>query len=316
MKDLRIIFMGTPDFALATLKKLVTTKCNIAAVVTAADRPAGRGRKIQSSVVKTFAKSNNIPVLQPFNLKSEYFLKKLYSFKADLQIVVAFRMLPKVVWNMPPLGTFNVHASLLPNYRGAAPIHHCIINGEKKTGVTTFFLDEKIDTGAIILQKETLIKDDETLGELYNRLMNLGSDLCIDTLKLFDKKENIRTIPQSEKNNFKIAHKLSTEFCKIDWQTPIDNLYNKIRGLNPSPGSWCFLKNDKNFTKVKIFDVEKQYTHHNNELGSIFCNKKILKTFVNGGVIVIKTLQISGKKRMNVKDLCNGFEFYEGAKLL
>ena len=315
LKEFRIIFMGTPDFAVAILKSILLHTYRVVAIVTAPDKPAGRGRKIQKSAVKIFAESTDIPILQPTNLKDENFLNSLQNFRANLQIVVAFRMLPKAVWRMPKLGTFNIHASLLPEYRGAAPIHHSIINAEKKTGVTTFFLNENIDTGAIILQKQTEIGAEETLGMLYQKLMLLGSEICLKTLDLIVKNK-AHPIPQKENAALKTAPKLMTDFCKIDWNLPLDVIYNKIRGLNPSPGAWCFLKNFEKKIKVKIYDVGKFYTHHNCEIGTVFCDKKILKVFVNQGFIKIKTLKISGKKCMNIRDLCNGFAFEAQAKFL
>lgn len=315
MKKLRIIFIGTPDFAVAILKRILEQKYNVVAIITAPDKPAGRGRKIQKSAVKIFAKKTNIPILQPINLKDENFLKSLQNFRANLQIVVAFRMLPKVLWHMPKLGTFNIHASLLPAYRGAAPIHHSIISGEKITGVTTFFLNENIDTGAIILQKKTNIEEDETLGILYQKLMLLGSEICLETLDLIIKNK-IKTTPQKENLPLKTAPKLTTEFCKIDWNMPLEVIYNKIRGLNPLPGAWCFLENFGKKIKVKIYDISKTYVNHNYESGMLFCDKKTLKVFVNQGFITIKKLKISGKKTMNIQDVCNGFSFEARAKFL
>ena len=236
MRDLRIVFMGTPEFAVTILKKLVEDNFNIVGVVTASDKKAGRGRKINESAVKKYAVQNKLKLLQPKNLKSEEFLSNLKALNANLQIVVAFRMLPKVVWKMPEYGTFNLHASLLPDYRGAAPIHWAIINGEQKTGVTTFFIDEKIDTGNIILQKEITINDDEIVGELHDRLMNLGANLVSDTVLSI--KSNSVTTQKQKNESKKIAPKLFPENCKIDWNNSIDKIYNHIRGLNPFPGAW------------------------------------------------------------------------------
>ncbi|MFT5762026.1 MAG: methionyl-tRNA formyltransferase, partial [Polaribacter sp.] len=233
MRDLRIVFMGTPDFAVTILKHLVENNYKIVGVITAVDKPAGRGRKLNESAVKKYAVSQNLKVLQPTNLKNQDFIDELAALNANLQIVVAFRMLPKVVWKMPEFGTFNLHASLLPEYRGAAPINWAIINGERKTGVTTFFIDDKIDTGEIILQKEINIKEDEIVGELHDRLMYLGADLVLETLHLI-KEDNLNPKKQPKLEE-KTAYKLFPDNCKIDWTDTLENIYNKIRGLNPSP---------------------------------------------------------------------------------
>nr|MBP9602374.1 methionyl-tRNA formyltransferase [Lutibacter sp.] len=231
MRDLRIVFMGTPDFAVATLDAVVNAKFNVVGVITAPDKPAGRGRKLQQSAVKTYAQEKGLTILQPTNLKNEDFIEELKALNANLQIVVAFRMLPNIVWLMPEFGTFNLHASLLPNYRGAAPINWAIINGDTKTGVSTFFIDEKIDTGNIILQEETPIAENETVGELHDRLMNIGSELVVKTVRLIEQGA-VKTIkqPEIEENP---APKIFTETCKIDWNNSVENIFNLIRGLNP-----------------------------------------------------------------------------------
>ena len=242
MKDLRIVFMGTPDFAVQTLKTILEHNYNVVGVITAPDRPAGRGRKLNESAVKTFAKEKGLHILQPTNLKSEDFLDELKELNANLQIIVAFRMLPKVVWDMPEYGTFNLHASLLPNYRGAAPINWAIINGETKTGVSTFFIDEKIDTGEMILQKEVEIDPKENAGSLHDKLMHVGSNLVIGTIKLIEQ-GNVKTTPQPEDAISKTAYKLNRDNCKINWQADLDHIYNQIRGLSPYPAAWCILEN-------------------------------------------------------------------------
>ncbi|MCB0400006.1 MAG: methionyl-tRNA formyltransferase, partial [Winogradskyella sp.] len=258
-RDLRIVFMGTPDFAVATLKALLENNYNVVGVITAPDRKAGRGQKLKFSAVKEFALEHQLNILQPTNLKSESFIEELKALNANLQIIVAFRMLPKVVWQMPEFGTFNLHASLLPQYRGAAPIHWAIINGEKKTGVTTFFIDEKIDTGAIIMSEETNINEDTTVGELHDELMTIGSDLVIKTVRLIEA-DNVTTTIQSKSDNLKTAYKLNRENCKIDWTANLDTIYNKIRGLNPFPTAWCYLDNDdKELIDIKLYDVAKEY---------------------------------------------------------
>jgi methionyl-tRNA formyltransferase len=314
MEDLKIVFMGTPDFAVAILQKLLDNKVNVVGVITAPDKPAGRGRKLNESAVKKFALANNLPLLQPTNLKDEVFLTELKSLEANLQIIVAFRMLPKVVWDMPELGTFNLHASLLPDYRGAAPINWAIMNGEQKTGVTTFFLDDKIDTGAIILQSETLIGENETVGELHDKLMHSGSELVIETLELISKGE-VETTTQPAKVA-KSAFKIHTETCKIDWNESLDTIGNLIRGLNPYPAAWTMLINDGKETKVKIFDIEKEFDDHSFDSGKIIFDKKEIKIAVKGGFLIVKSLQLSGKKRMDTASLLNGFKFKEDSKVI
>ena len=314
-RDIRIVFMGTPDFAVATLKQLIDHNYNVVGVITAPDKPAGRGQKLRASAVKTFALEHNLRVLQPTNLKSEDFVEELKSLEANLQIVVAFRMLPKVVWQMPEYGTFNLHASLLPQYRGAAPIHWAIINGETTTGVTTFFIDEKIDTGAIILKKETSIDTDETVGSLHDKLMAIGSNLVIDTVKLIEN-DSVETIIQPKSEDLKTAYKLNKENCKIDWSDDLMHIYNKIRGLNPFPTAWCFLKNNTDKLGIKLFDVLPIEDHHNIDYGTVIIEKNTLKVACKNGYIQILEMQLPGKRRMDVKSLLNGFQFSESAKLL
>lgn len=313
--SLRIVFMGTPEFAVATLKTLLEHHYNIVGVITAPDKPAGRGQKLQESDVKKYAASQNLNILQPTNLKDENFLKELKALDANLQIVVAFRMLPEAVWKMPKLGTFNLHASLLPNYRGAAPIHWAIINGETKTGVTTFFIDEKIDTGAMILQQETTIYNDETVGSLHNRLMAIGSQLVLDTVKLIEN-GHVSTTIQPTDSDLKTAYKLNKDNCKIDWLQDLDSIYNKIRGLNPFPAAWCYLKTKDDILTVKLFEVEKEISTHQEATGSLKSNKNELKVAVKNGYIHIKEMQLPGKRKMDIKSLLNGFQFSEDDKLL
>jgi|UniRef100_UPI0040488B10 methionyl-tRNA formyltransferase len=314
MRDLRIVFMGTPDFAVAILDQLIKSKYTVVGVITAPDKPAGRGRKLNESAVKKYALNHSLPILQPTNLKSEDFLKELKDLKANLQIVVAFRMLPKIVWNLPEFGTFNLHASLLPAYRGAAPIHWAIINGEKTTGVTTFFLDDKIDTGAIILQKECAIGDDETVGELHDRLMYLGAEVVLSTLELIQKGP-VKTQDQPVKEE-KTAYKLFPENCQIDWNDSLDAIYNKIRGLNPFPAAWTNLSNGNEVIPVKLYKVSKQYEVHNNPIGSIKSTKKELQVAVSNGYLCIHELKLSGKKQMDVQSLLNGFNLSSQAKMV
>jgi len=315
MRNLRIVFMGTPDFAVATLDTLITNKYNVVGVITAPDKPAGRGRKLNESAVKVYAKEKGLNILQPKNLKDEHFLKELEALNVNLQIVVAFRMLPKVVWQMPKYGTFNLHASLLPNYRGAAPINWAIMNGETKTGVSTFFIDEKIDTGAMILQEEVSIKNIENAGVLHDKLMVKGSKLVLDTVKLIENNK-VNTTPQSENIKIKTAYKLNKDNCKIDWNATIDSIYNKVRGLSPYPAAWSSLSNNNEILDVKIYTVEKEIETHNLEIGSILSSKKEIKVAVKNGFIKIIDIKMPGKRTMDIKSLLNGYEFKNNAKML
>ena len=315
-RSLRIVFMGTPDFAVATLQTLIAHNYNVVGVITAPDRPAGRGQKLKSSAVKQFALKHKLKVLQPTNLKSDAFIEDLKALQANLQIIVAFRMLPKVVWQMPEFGTFNLHASLLPQYRGAAPIHWAIINGETKTGVTTFFIDEKIDTGAVILNEEIAIGNDTTVGQLHDELMVIGSKLVIKTVQQIET-DLVTTKIQEQSNNLKTAYKLNRDNCKVDWSQSIDTIYNKIRGLNPFPTAWCYLDTGKDeMLTVKLYAIEKQEEAHKHKAGVIFTTKDELKVACNGGYITIKEMQLPGKRKMDVKSLLNGFQFSDSAKLL
>ena len=315
MKDLRIIFMGTPDFAVATLKTLVENNYNIVGVITAPDKPAGRGRKLNESAVKQYAKSVGLNILQPTHLKNDHFLDELRALKANLQIVVAFRMLPKVVWQMPEYGTFNLHASLLPNYRGAAPINWAIINGETKTGVSTFFIDEKIDTGDMILQEEIPIEPNENAGSLHDKLMNLGSKLVLTTVAAVEKGD-VKTIKQKDTKNIKTAYKLNKDNCKINWTDSLENIYNHIRGLSPYPAAWCTLINGNDELDIKIYEVEKAYELHSLKIGTIIFSKKELKVAVAKGYIIIKEMKLPGKRTMDAKSLLNGYTFEANAKVL
>lgn len=314
MRDLRIVFMGTPDFAVAILDHLLVHKITIVGVVTAVDKPAGRGRKLQESAVKKYAISKNLPILQPTNLKSDAFQSELKSLNANLQIVVAFRMLPRSVWQIPEYGTFNLHASLLPNYRGAAPIHWALINGETTTGVSTFFIDEKIDTGAIIAQKECDIKPDETVGDLHDKLMKLGALLVLETVHMI-KKETPKTREQPSIET-KSAPKLFSENCKINWNNDVAIVYNKIRGLNPFPAAWTEIQNGHEKITAKIYNVSKITENHSLAMGTILISKKEMKVAVKNGFICIDALKISGKKRMNTIDFLNGFNFEPNSRML
>lgn len=313
MRALRIVFMGTPDFAVTILDRILEDRHTVVGVVTAPDKPAGRGRKLNESAVKKYALAHQLPLLQPKNLKAPSFLEELTSLQANLQIVVAFRMLPKSVWSLPKYGTFNLHASLLPNYRGAAPIHWAIINGEYKTGVTTFFINEKIDTGEIILQKAVDIYDEETVGQLHDRLMYLGSEVVSATILQIQKNE-VSTIKQPS-DEMKIAPKLTPENTKINWNASLEEIYNHIRGLNPFPCAWSEIINDNHLTPVKIYKIKKGRENHHLANGAILATKKELKVAVTGGYIIIEELKLSGKKKMEAKNLLNGFHFSSNAKM-
>ena len=306
--------MGTPDFAVGILDTLVKNEYNIVGVITAPDRPAGRGRKLNESAVKKYALENNINVLQPTNLKNEDFLKTLKSLNANLQIVVAFRMLPKVVWNMPKYGTFNLHASLLPQYRGAAPINWAIINGETKTGVTTFFIDDKIDTGAIILQDETSIEKTDNAEDLHDRLMSLGAKTVLKTVERIQN-GNFKTTEQPNHDDLKLAYKIHRETCEIDWNKSIEDIYNFIRGLSPYPAAWTTLENSDSKIITKIYKANMQLEQHDLENGTLIFNKKEMKVAVKEGYLNLEEIQLQGKKRMLVKDVLNGLNLEENAKM-
>ena len=302
MTDLRIIFMGTPDFAVASLRALVENGWPVVAVVTAPDRKKGRGQTLIPSPVKQYADEKKIPVLQPTNLKDPGFIEELKSFNANLQIVVAFRMLPEVVWAMPSLGTFNLHASLLPDYRGAAPINWAIINGEKQTGVTTFFLKHEIDTGSIIMQESEPIGPEDTVGELYERLMEKGSKLVLKTVEAIANESVIAT-PQATSSEIKHAPKIFKETCEIDWTRDNAQIHNFIRGLNPYPAAWTAILNES----WKIFAVKPTEINRDSEPGTMLTDHKqhlVVKT--GNGWLAITELQMPGKKKMKIGDLLRG----------
>jgi methionyl-tRNA formyltransferase len=315
MKDLRIVFMGTPEFAVTILKNLVEHNYNIVGVITAPDKPAGRGRKLNQSAIKEYATKQELNVFQPTNLKSDTFTAELKALNANLQIVVAFRMLPKSVWQMPEYGTFNLHASLLPQYRGAAPINWAIINGEEKTGVSTFFIDDKIDTGEMILQESVAIDEKENAGTLHDKLMHLGAKLVLETVNLIEKGE-VNTQPQLENAHLKTAYKLNRDNCKINFEAPKETIYNLIRGLDPYPAAYCTLINGEETIEVKIHNVELIEEEHQHEPGQIISTKKEIKVAVNNGFLNVLSLKLSGKRKMTAKDLLNGYQFEENAKLL
>lgn len=299
---MKIVFMGTPDFAVASLDALVQAKFDIVAVVTAPDKPAGRGQKINESAVKKYAVEKSIPVLQPEKLKNPEFLAELKSFQADLQVVVAFRMLPEVVWNMPSKGTINLHGSLLPQYRGAAPINHAIINGEKESGVTTFFLTHEIDTGDIILSDRAPIGDDETAGELHDKLMVIGANLLVKTVTAIANGDFTEQ-PQPQSNELKHAPKIFKEDCKIDWNNSSAKIHNLIRGLSPYPTAFTLL-NDKT---LKIFKAEPEDKVPGIAAGGFLTDgKTYLKFATKDGFIKLLDIQFEGKKRMLIEDFLRG----------
>ena len=315
MRDLLFVFMGTPDFAVGVLKKLLDEEKNIVGVITAPDRPAGRGRKLKPSAVKEFALSKNLPVLQPTNLKDDVFLSELKKLKANLQIVVAFRMLPKVVWSLPEYGTFNLHASLLPQYRGAAPINWAVINQEPKTGVTTFFIDEKIDTGAIILKEEVAISEKETAGTLHDKLMDMGSELVVKTVSKIEA-DNAVPVPQIKDITVKDAPKLTSDNTRINWNDTVECIDAFIRGLSPYPVAWSMLENGGETLKAKIYSVTKEVASHSEKPGTISTDKKSMKVATKNGYIYIKVIQLPGKRKMDIASLLNGFSFAKDAKLV
>lgn len=314
-KELRIVFMGTPEFAVASLNALVKAGCNIVGVITAPDKPAGRGMELQQSAVKKYAVENSLHVLQPEKLKNPEFLAALKALNAHLQIVVAFRMLPEVVWNMPPLGSVNLHGSLLPQYRGAAPINWAVINGEKETGVTTFKLKHEIDTGDILLQESFPINENENAGEVHDKMKEIGAALLVKTVKgLAD--ESLQERPQTTyygqqtTTNDQLLHapKIFTQTCEIDWIKPVRHVYNLIRGLAPYPTAFTFLDGKK----LKLFKVEKINMGHNEPLGNVRTDKKTFLYFAcPDGYISVLELQLEGKKKMNVADFLRGYRFAE-----
>ena len=298
--------MGTPDFAVEPLRRLVDAGKNIVAVITMPDKPAGRGHKIQFSPVKEYALSVGLPILQPTNLKDPEFIEELRSYQADLQIVVAFRMLPEIVWNMPPLGTFNLHASLLPQYRGAAPINWAVINGETETGITTFFLQHEIDTGNIIMQEKITIAPDDNAGIVHDRLMMLGADLVLKTVEQIES-SNISSMPQPE-GELKAAPKIFKNTCLINFNTTAEAVRNLVRGLAPYPAAWIELTDPSgNTTNMKIYEVSKELCTPTHPAGTLICDgKKVLKVAVLDGYIHLDQVQLAGKKRMPSADLMRG----------
>ena len=317
-KDLRIVFMGTPEFAVETLKALVENNYNVVAVVTQPDKAVGRHQtEVQPSEVKKYALSQGLPVLQPEKMKDSAFVEELRGYQANLQVVVAFRMLPEVVWNMPEFGTFNVHAALLPHYRGAAPINWAVINGETQTGVTTFFLDKEIDTGRIIMQKSFDIPDEADVEYVYHGLMHLGADICLETLeRIIAADGHPESIPQEELEG-KIRHlygapKLFKNTCEIDWNRPCKRVYDFIRGLSPYPGAWTTLMGpDGKTVDLKVFKSTKTEKNVGMRPGMIVVYKGLLYITTADYLLQIDELQLAGKKRMTARDFLNGNKNFE-----
>lgn len=299
---MRLVFMGTPDFAVASLNALVEAGFNVVGVVTAADKPAGRGQKLQESAVKQYAVAKGLKVLQPLKLKDPEFIQELQALQADLQVVVAFRMLPEIVWNMPAKGTINLHASLLPQYRGAAPINHAIINGEKESGVTTFFLKHEIDTGDTIFSERVAIGEDETAGELHDQLMHVGAGLLVKTVKAIEA-GNYTEQPQVQSDSLKHAPKIFKEFCLINWDLPAKTVYNLIRGLSPYPTAFTKLGEKT----LKVFKAELENETPDIPAGQFLSDgKTYLKFAAKDGYIKLTDLQYEGKKRMTVEEFLRG----------
>ena len=315
-KDLRIIFMGTPDFAVASLKKLVENGYNVVGVITAADKPAGRGKKLAESAVKHYALENNLKILQPEKLKNPDFINELKELGADLQVVVAFRILPEIVWNMPKYGTFNLHGSLLPQYRGAAPLNWAIINGETKTGVTTFLLDHEIDTGKILFKTEIEIGENDTVGDIHDRLMEIGANLVLKTVDAIAT-GNIQPIPQDnllDETVIRHAPKIFKEDCKINWENTTEEIRNLIRGLSPYPTAWSNLINKKTGEEIlaKMYFAQNVASYDADVPGSIKTDgKNYLNVACKNGWLQITDLQISGKKRMKAEEFLRGFQQIE-----
>ncbi|MDR1403877.1 MAG: methionyl-tRNA formyltransferase [Tannerellaceae bacterium] len=317
-EELRIVYMGTPGFAVESLRALVEEEYNVVGVITVPDKPVGRhGSVLQPSAVKEYAESRHIPVLQPEKLKDECFLSRLREWKADLQIVVAFRMLPQAVWAMPRLGSFNLHASLLPQYRGAAPINRAVMDGETETGVTTFFLTHEIDTGRIIRQKRIPVADTDDAGVVHDKLMKAGAELVVETTRLILSGE-ADTLPQEQLcqrlSELRPAPKLDKETCRIDWNRPLKKIYDFVRGLSPYPAAWTELVTPEgNRQAVKIYQTEKRPALHQLPAGTVVTdNRKYMDIAVPDGYVRLASLQLAGKKRMNAVDFLNGFKRLEG----
>ena len=315
MNKLKVVFFGTPDFARASLEAIHTSAHEVVGVVTVADKASGRGQKVHQSPVKTYAVEHDLPLFQPEKLRNEEFLSQIQSLNADIFVVVAFRMMPKVLFSMPRLGTFNLHASLLPDYRGAAPINYAVINGETKSGVTTFFINEKIDEGNILLQAETEISPEDNAGTLHDRLMEIGAKLVVETLNGLAEGK-LTEIPQNQKENPKTAYKIFKEDTKIDWEKEVEVIHNFIRGMSPYPAAFTILEVGGEQKILKIFKGKFQKIEHSKECGEIEISKNEFKIYAENGVYFPEELQLEGKKRMNLKDFLNGFHSFDGLKLI
>jgi len=312
--SLRVVFMGTPEFAVSSLEAIRSSLHHLVGVVTVPDRPAGRGQKLQMSDVKTYCLEHKLPVMQPESLTDNAFVKKLHSLRADVFVVVAFKLLPKMVFGIPKFGTFNCHASLLPDYRGAAPINWVIINGERETGVTTFFIDDKIDTGSIIEKTSTPIADRDNAGSLHDKLKILGSQLVVSTLdKIAEGSAN--PVPQTHSNVLKKAPKLNPENRKIDWSANGRTIVNLTRGLAPYPCAWTNMSFDNSTYSLKISEIEFEAATHRQKIGSVICEKKTAKVAVHDGYIILKKLQFQGKKMLDITDLLNGSALKTGCMM-
>jgi methionyl-tRNA formyltransferase len=316
---LKIVFMGTPEFAVASLDILVQNNFDIVGVITAPDKPAGRGQKIQMSAVKEYALKHNLTILQPANLKDQTFLDQLKALHADLQIVVAFRMLPEMVWNMPALGTFNLHGSLLPKYRGAAPINWAVINGDSETGVTTFKLSHEIDTGSILFRERIPISDEMTAGELHDDMMAVGAQLMLKTVKAIDASRHGEKLNFISQNDAEATHapKIFKDTCKINWSKPLKKIYDHIRGLSPYPTAFTeFTDANGQIQTLKIYKASRMAGNGRSQNGLVDTdNKTFIRVHCSDGILQMNELQLQGKKRMSVKEFLNGYKFAEGTFL-
>ena len=310
MKSLKVIFFGTPEFAKTSLEAIHQSHHEVVGVVTVADKASGRGQKINQSAVKVFAVENNLPVFQPEKLRDPEFLEEIAKLNADIFVVVAFRMMPKILFEMPQMGTFNLHASLLPDYRGAAPINYAVINGEKKTGATTFFINEKIDEGNILLQKEIGISSEENAGQLHDRLMEMGAKLVVETLDGLSE-NSIQEKPQAEVEHPKNAFKIFKEDTRIDWAKSSETVHNFIRGMSPYPAAFTTVKIGEDQKFLKIYKGKFEIESHEKTSGTLEIDKHQFKIFTKDGFYLPEEVQLEGKKRMSVKDFLNGFQHYD-----
>lgn len=311
---LKIVFMGTPDFAVEVLAAIVFASHQVVGVITNVDKPAGRGKQLRSSAVKNYAIANNLPLFQPPNLKDQGFVEQLKKLEADLFVVVAFRMLPKIVWEIPPKGTINLHASLLPNFRGAAPINWAIIHGEKESGVTTFFINEEIDTGAILLQKSIALSDKETAGSLHDRLAKIGGDLVVETLSTIE--NGITPQPQNLHGNEKSAPKLNKSNTRIDWNQSLETIDALIRGLSPYPVAWTTLEDKGKQIPLKIFQSRFEKCQHSHTPHQLLIENRELKVAHRDGYLFLEVLQLPNKRKMKASELLNGWHSSAIARLI